>query len=178
MGRAAGRREPVSGLKQTDWHSQDVMENDRDKQIEQLIHRELRQLPELRAPETLVHRVMLAVHAKARQSWWHRPWLTWPFGMQLLSLALLLVSVGLISYLAGAAWGGLNLASLSGRIVESFAWLKPIQETVSALAGAVGVLLRVVGQQFLLIGTVLVIMAYLACVGLGTVCFRLAYNKA
>lgn len=154
------------------------MENDRDKQIERVIHRELRQLAELRAPETLVHRVMLAVHAKARQSWWRQPWLTWPLGMRVLSLAVLMASVGLVSYLAGTAWEGLSPLSPSGKIIESFTWIKPIWDTVSALVGAVAVLLRVVGQQFLLIASALLVMVYLACVGIGTVCFRFAYNKA
>lgn len=154
------------------------MEDDRDRQLERLIQQELRRLPELRAPETLVHRVMLAVHARSRQRWWHRPWLTWPLGVQLLSLALLLVSVGIVSYLAGAVWGGLSTPSIPSKMVESLVWLKPVWEAVSALLGAIVVLARAVSSQYLLIGASLVTAVYLTCIGLGTVWFRLAYNRA
>jgi len=50
------------------------MNEQNEKQLEQLVHRELRKLPELPAPETLVHRVMLAVHAKEHRPWWQRSW--------------------------------------------------------------------------------------------------------
>src|SRR5882672_6398337 len=96
-------------------------ENNR-KQLERVIHRELRTLPDLKAPETLVHRVMLAVHARERAVWWQRPWLTWPFGIQLCSLVVLLVSAGLVSYLVGAAWDGVNAAPAWQRVVSSFSW--------------------------------------------------------
>ena len=64
-----------------------------EKQLEQLVHRELRKLPELPAPETLVHSVMLAVHAKEREPWWQRPWLTWPRPVQVISSALCVATV-------------------------------------------------------------------------------------
>ena len=54
------------------------MDENREKKLEELIHRELRQLPERPAPATLVHRVMLAVHARARRPWWERSWVGWP----------------------------------------------------------------------------------------------------
>ena len=154
------------------------MDENREKKLEALIHRELRQLPERPAPATLVHRVMLAVHARARRPWWERSWVAWPLGLQIISLAVLLASAALVSYFLGSASGGVNVTSMSSKLVESFAWLKPIWEIVAALIGAATVILRVSGQQFLLIGGAVIALAYVTCVGLGTVCVRVALRKA
>jgi hypothetical protein len=154
------------------------MQDEKEKQLEELIHRELRRLPEVPASATLVHRVMLAIHERAKQPWWKRSWLAWPFGIQLISLVLLLASAGLVSYLLGAAWDGVNMTSIAQRVAESFAWLKPVWQVVAALLSAVLLLARTLGHQALLIGAAVVIFAYLTFVGLGTVCVRVALNKA
>lgn len=154
------------------------MDENREKKLEELIHRELRQLPERPAPATLVHRVMLAVHARAKRPWRERAWVSWPLGLQMISLAVLLASAGLVSYFLGAVWNGVSVTSISSGLIESFAWLKPIWEMVAALIGAVTVIVRVTGQQFLLIGAAVVALAYVTCIGLGTVCVRMALHKA
>lgn len=153
--------------------------DDRDeKQLEELIHRALKQLPDLSAPETLLHRVMLEVHARARQPWWKRSWLGWPLGIQLLSLAMLLPSAGLVSYLIGAAWDGVNGTSISARISEWLANYAPILETVKTLSNALLVLARQVGQPLLFFALGSSLLIYFACVGLGTVCLRFAFKRA
>lgn len=154
------------------------MDNNREEQLEEMIQQEIRNLPEVQAPATLVHRVMLAVHKQAKQQWWKYAWVKWPLGMQVISLAVLLASAGLVSYFLGAAWDGVSVTSVSSKLVESFAWLKPIWEIVAAMIGVVTVMLRVTGQQFLLIGAAVVALAYVTCVGLGTVCVRMALNRA
>jgi hypothetical protein len=57
--------------------------------LEQLIDRELRQLPMPRAPETLLPRVLAAAD-HLRGPWYRRPWLTWPVGWQVASTTALL----------------------------------------------------------------------------------------
>ncbi len=52
--------------------------------LESLIDRELRRLPEPRAPRSLLPRVMAAV-AEARRPWYARAWRTWPIGLQIAS---------------------------------------------------------------------------------------------
>ena len=161
-----------------DGSNQDVMDNNKEKQLEQLIHRELRSLPEVPAPVTLVHRVMLAVLERAKLPWWKRSWLAWPFAIQLVSLVVLLGSAGMVSYLLGAAWDGVNVTSIWQRVTESFTWLKPFWEFVAVLLNAGLLLLRAMGQQTLLIGAAVVTAAYLSFVALGTVCVRFALKKA
>ena len=74
------------------------MEKDFEKQLEELIHRELRKLPDLPAPDTLVSRVRSAIAAQARQPWWQRPLLTWPLAMRVAFIALLVGSLGLAGF--------------------------------------------------------------------------------
>ena len=89
------------------------------EQLEQLMRRELRKLPELRAPETLVHRVMLAVHVKERQPWWQRPWLTWPRPAQWISSALFATTVTALIYFGSQAW---QLAGIGNPLDKIWIW--------------------------------------------------------
>lgn len=156
----------------------EFMDESKQKELEQLIHGELRRLPPLKAPETLVHRVMLAVHEKQRAPWWQRSWLAWPVGTQLASLLILLVSAGLVSYLLGAAWDGVDATSLWQRVTASFAWLQPFWEIALALINTIAVVFRAADQRLFLAGAGVVVAAYLACVGMGTVCVRFAFKRA
>ena len=71
--------------------------------LEQTVHRELRQLPPPRAPHTLLPRVLAAVDAWSRRPWYARAWFTWPLGWQLASAAVAaLVMYGLWSLPAAA----------------------------------------------------------------------------
>jgi hypothetical protein len=121
---------------------------------------------------------MLAVHEKQRAPWWQRSWLAWPFGMQLGSLLILLASAGLVSFLLGAAWDGINAPSLWDRVTASFAWLRPFWEIAVALVNTIVVVFRAADQRLLLAGIGFVVAAYLACVGMGTVCVRFAFKRA
>jgi len=149
------------------------MDDQEQIQLEKAIHRELRGLPELKAPETLLHRVMLSVHERERARW-RRSWMNWPFGLQAGSLIVLLFSAGLVSYLAGAAWDGVNAASMWQRAVMSLAWLQPFWEILVAISNTILVVLRAANQNLILIGAGALVLAYLMCVGLGTVCVRIA----
>src|SRR5881392_1404176 len=123
-----------------------------EKPLEQLMHRELRKLPELRAPETLVHRVMLAVHAKERQPWWQRPWLSWPRPAQCISSALFAVTVGAVIYFGTQAW---QLAGIGNPLDKIWLWivsLAPLWNGLVALANAVALVLQKGGQPYLFIG--------------------------
>jgi hypothetical protein len=61
-------------------------------ELEQLIDRELRDLPSPRAPRSLVPRVMAAV-AEARRPWYARAWRTWPVGVRAASVVLCLAAL-------------------------------------------------------------------------------------
>jgi len=148
-----------------------------EKELEQLIEREARKLPELRAPETLVHRVMLAVHAKERQPWWQRPWLTWPRWAQWVSVVLSGATVAALVYFGAGAWQAAGMGSPLGKIAQWFSSLAPIWEWLVTVANAIALVLQKGAQQYLLIALGIAGSMYLLCVATGTACYRLAYNR-
>jgi hypothetical protein len=153
------------------------MNESNEKQLEQLIDRELRKLPELRAPETLVHRVMLAVHAQERQPWWQRPWLSWPRPARLVSSALSCVTVVALVYFGAQAWQATGIGSPLEKIWLWAASLEPLWDWVVALVNAVALVLRSASQQYLLIGLGIATSMYLLCVATGSACYRLAFSR-
>jgi len=148
-----------------------------EKQLEQLIHGELRKLPELRAPETLLHRVMLAVHAKERQPWWQRAWLTWPRPAQLVSFALSAATVVALVYFGAEAWRATGIGNPLDKIWQWVSSLAPLWEWFVALANALILVIQKGGQPYLLIGLTIAGTMYLLCVATGTACYRLALNR-
>jgi hypothetical protein len=62
-------------------------------ELEKQVDRALADLPPLTAPGTLLPRVLAAVQAWADRPWYQRAWLTWPAGLQIASVALLIVVV-------------------------------------------------------------------------------------
>jgi len=57
------------------------------------IDRELKSLPALRAPDTLLPRVLAAVRHWADRPWYARAWFTWPMWWRVASAAALNVAV-------------------------------------------------------------------------------------
>ena len=60
-------------------------------ELEAIIDRELRHLPAPRAPDTLLPRVLAAVHAWTLRPWYERTWFTWPMAWQIASAAALIL---------------------------------------------------------------------------------------
>ncbi len=147
------------------------------EQLERLMHGELRKLPELRAPETLVHHVMLAVYAKERQPWWQRPWLNWPPAAQWISSALFAATLAALIYFGAQAW---QLAGIGNPLDRIWMWvlsLAPLWDWLVAQLNAVVLVLQKGGQKYLFIGLAVATTMYLFCVATGTVCYRLAFNR-
>jgi hypothetical protein len=153
------------------------MANERERQLEELIHREFRRLPAVPAPATLVHRVMLTVHERARQPWWRRSWAGWPTPVRLLFLvgatAFACVCMFSLVYLGGEV----SLASVMTEAGDQVSFLRPVWEVAAALAGALVWLARA-ASPVLVWSVILTLGAiYLTSVGLGTLCYRVALNK-
>lgn len=143
------------------------MRDDEQLKLEGLVGRELKRLPDLHAPETLFHRVMLEVHTRARQPWWQRSWHGWPPALQAATLVLLLALATAVSY-----WLGATLREIPYEIaVDMFReWLGPLAQTWAlgeTLLKAVRLVMESGGQQVMLYGSLLILAGYGACVGLG-----------
>src|SRR5437867_829054 len=92
-----------------------------EKKLEAEIDREIKRLPELLAPHTLLLRVMKAIESRASLPWYRQSWQVWPVAARVLSLAVLLL---LFAGLCFAGWKlaqAESLATLTHRLSGWFA---------------------------------------------------------
>ena len=101
----------------------------------------------------------------------------WPSSMRLAFV------VGVCALASGFLYLGLQFGSevpagaVITRVSAWFGFLAPLWNLIAALGNAFVLVLRA-GGQLLFWGTVGVVAAmYLTCVGLGTLCYRVALNK-
>ncbi len=146
-----------------------------DPKLERLIDAELKQLPPVKAPATLVPRVMALLATRAQPPWWQRAWWDWPL---LAKGAFLLLALAIA---AALGQGGLVLddgvTSCSQQVTERLAPVASLWDTILTLADALGLLWAKGVQPFLLYAVILAGLLYLICLGLGTACVRSARKR-
>ena len=153
------------------------MNPDHDQRLAAVINRELRALPELAAPAALADRVMRAIKQRARLPWYRRSWQTWPVALQAASLVVLLALFG------GLCLGGWKLSQTEAatmalrRAGEWLSGLNLIGNTLYVLSNATLLVVKKLGTGVIVACLVMVGLGYAACVGLGTVYFRLAFAR-
>ncbi len=144
--------------------------------LEQVVQRQLKALPERPAPATLIPRVLSAIEARNHRRWWRQPLLSWPIPARVPAVALACALAGLLIYCGFAIQESAAVGSVVQRIGGWFAFLSPLLDVLLTLGNALLVLAKA-GQPYLILGVSLVFAMYLACVGLGTACFRLALTQ-
>ena len=150
-----------------------AMDSDYEKRLEAEIERELSGLPDLTAPSTLVARVMRAVEGRASVSWYRRPWLAWPLTLRAASLTALLALFGGICF-AGWEWSHAGPDFVSHRFSSWLSGFGVLWNVVSALIGALGLALNQLGPVVLVAYLAALTFGCATCLGLGTLCLRLA----
>ena len=144
---------------------------------EETLDAELKLLPDLPAPDTLIPRVMAALAAEACLPWYRRTWWTWPLAARVLSVAVLSALWG---SLAWVAWHTGDNHVLAGAGDQVGGWLAPFRPAWTVLNSVVNALALVLrqGGSWLLFGAVaFAVIMYLSCVGLGTVFYRVAIKN-
>ena len=128
-----------------------------DDELEKMIHRELNALPQFRAPETLMPRVMAAVANRTALPWYVQPCYAWPRWVQFIAGIASIVLVILIGMMV--AWIGNSVSShvhsdLAGVSGNARAWAGIVWSVWTCLlrgilpyvaAGTVGLTLIVIG---------------------------------
>jgi hypothetical protein len=146
-----------------------------DKQLESLIDRQLKDLPDLAAPPNLIPQTLNALARPAARR--VQPWPEWPAGLRIAYL------IATFAALAGAIAGwqafvpGL-LAPLAPRLAQMRAGVEVLWNFLGALAGAVPAVVDHFGKGVILSCVVVVVLAYVSCVGFGTVFVRLAFSPS
>jgi len=149
-----------------------------ERKLAEQLHRELHQLPNLKAPTTLGPRVLAAIAARQEAPWWKKSWASWPASMKLAFLVTGIAAIaGLI--LAGAAIP--QFGTLTSGVTESvggmFASLKPYYDFAARFTTSVGLTLGAAGPKLYWYLATLIGIAYATCIGLGTLGYRLVFNK-
>jgi len=153
------------------------MNSDYQKKLEAAIERELKALPDLQAPQTLVSRVMSSLANQATLPWYRQPWLMWPVGLRMASLAVLLAISGAICF---GAWKLTQAESFLAVIHQMNGWFAGANTLWNALNAVLGVglmLIKKLGTGFIIAALLAVAMGYAMCIGLGTVYVRLAFGR-
>jgi hypothetical protein len=138
------------------------------------VSRALTQLPALRAPGTLLPRVMAAVQAWAGRPWYQRAWFTWPMGWQL-------ATVGALVLMAVSTWEwapALDVAALFARLMPAAPQpLSPqTASSLSALRVAAGVLWQGL-QPILVVAFVIVVAMAAACLAAAVALNRAVFGR-
>lgn len=153
------------------------MNSEFEKRLEAEIRREMQGLPDLRAPASLIPRVLKAIEQPTALPWYRQSWQLWPVGWRAVSFGILLA---LFAGLCLAGWwlsqaGGLALAmrGLGGWWADfTVAW-----DTLRVLGESGVLVVKKLGTGFIIACFVLAGCSYFACVGLGTVFYRYAFAR-
>jgi hypothetical protein len=152
--------------------------NDSDKLAES-IDTQLKSLPDLQAPATLLPRVMGIIQAQASLPWHRRSWQTWPMPLQVvLVLGLTLGFAGLYLLVARIPQSSLVLR-LTNEIQSGLALASVIWSALSAVAGAAERLIKSMNlSPAILAGCgAAVVLGYMACLGVGAIYLKLALTR-
>ncbi len=152
------------------------MQPEMDPKLELLIDAELKALPPVKAPATLVPQVLALLASRAQQPWWRQVWWQWPLAAKAAYFLLALAIIGAIG--DGGVMLDDGVANYSQQATERLAPVASLWDTLLTLQNAVGLLWVRAAQPLLLYALILGGLLYLACLGLGTACVRYARKRA
>lgn len=109
---------------------------------EEALDEQLRQLPDVQAPETLIPRVMAVVLAKAQSPWWRQTWWHWPPAAQVLVLLSFVGAMIGLSYYGPQAWDALAAGQPGHTVAGWLQVLKPLADCLTALVNAFALIIK------------------------------------
>jgi hypothetical protein len=113
------------------------------EQLEQMIHRTLKSLPNRPAPRSLESRVLAAIEARASLPWWKQSFSHWPLAARGVFLVAATAVVALFLFATVRATAGFSHSELANSFSTRFSQLESLNQ-MARQAGSV--CLRWVGQ--------------------------------
>jgi hypothetical protein len=153
------------------------MQPEYERELEAEIHRELKRLPELSAPHTLVSRVRLAIEARPDVAWYRQPWQMWPVALRIATLVTLLVLFGGLCFAGQRLVHAEAFIGVAHRLGHWLSDVSALGNAVSVLLGAAVLAVKQVGTGFIVAALAALAVGYAMCLGLGTACVRLAFAR-
>lgn len=146
-----------------------------EQKLEQQVDKELKALPELRAPDSLMLRVLRAIESRANLPWFRRAWYTWPKGLRVVSFLIL------AGAFAGLCFGGWELSNVGSslaaqKLAVPVATTSALWTATQSLIGAGVVAFKGLGKGFLIGCIAAVILGYAWCLALGAAFVRLGFS--
>ena len=141
------------------------------------IDEQLKGLPELQAPATLIQRVSAAIEQRRNSPWYRQPWQAWPAPLRAAALVML---AAFFATLCLGVWKLPETESYVAATRHLAGWLSVLTTLCNALNALIGTLaqaLQRLGQGLLLGCLAAVALAWALCLGLGTACLRLALAR-
>ena len=148
-----------------------------EKRLESEIDRELKALPELVAPPSLLLRVMAAIESRLNLPWYRQSWQGWTLALRAVSLVILL---GLFCGLCFATWKFTHTEAFAAAMQRPIGWLSGLGAILHAVSVVLGSLVLAVKQlnTAVIIGCLVALgVGYAMCLGLGTVYLRLGLAR-
>jgi hypothetical protein len=142
--------------------------------LEELFHRELRNLPPWKAPPSLAPRIMARVRAKALAAeapWWMQSWSAWP----MYARAALFVAAILI---ASLFFSGSIVLDDQMQTMVAPSWFANIVDQFTTFGNTIALLWQKVGQPLFLTRLVVCLVMYFLCLGLGSAMFRVVRRES
>lgn len=150
------------------------MEKNYHEKLEKLIDAELKNLPALPAPVSLLPLVLQAIAAEAGKPWWMKPLLAWPLLARLAFCAFLL-------FLLGAAVSGANWLidfiwshGFTLEFIQQVKSLSPFWDAAVVLGNVLARILGALSKPWICGLIASGAFVYLSCLGLGFTFYRVA----
>ncbi len=141
-----------------------------DQHLEAAIDRELKQLPEIAAPDKLIARVMAKVGTPApkRSREYSEPLgALRPFHFAAIAVLFGVLCLGLWYFLSTPFF-----LSAVGQLRQSFSAVAVVWNTIPVIAGAVVMAIRKINPGLIALGLMLISLAYATCIGVGSAMVR------
>ncbi len=146
------------------------MDPEFDPKLEALLGAELKKLPPLSAPPSLVPRVMAFLVARQALPWWRRSWWDWPLAAK---AAFLLMGIAIAgAFGSGGVLLDQGVVNYSQQVTERLAPAWTLWDSALSLRTAAGLLWDRAAQPLLVTLLIVAGLLYLVCVGVGTAFVR------
>ncbi len=153
------------------------MNSEYEKQLEAEVNRNLRGLPVLHAPRTLIPRVLTAIRNPVSLPWYRQSWPMWPAAMRVASLIILIGLFGALCFAGWKAPQGAEFVAAMHRVGDWCSSAGAVWSALNSLAGALVLVAKHLGTGFLIACFVALGLGYGVSVGMVTVYVRLAFAR-
>jgi hypothetical protein len=153
------------------------MNENKNSQLEAAVDRELKALPNLRAPQSLLPRVMARIEQRAVVPWYRRAWPTWPLALQAVSMLVLLAAFAGLCF---GSWQLVHAPAVASATSGASGWFRMLSGalgTLGVLANALVLAVKSLGSLVLFGIMMALLLGYATCVGFGTLYVRLAFAR-